>query len=152
MQVLPLGLAFIADRRPPPKNPGDPSVAVETEEDQTMANETDDVELTPIEKLAYPFLDHAVRIDTAKQNPADRDALVEVLESNVQLWMFYRNLIGNHFAEVTPETSEWLVKVSDFMTKAAIVLQKQPDEELLDKITVLNLNMSEKLLTMKKPE
>jgi hypothetical protein len=38
------------------------------------------------------------------------------------------------------------------MTKAAIVLQKQPDEELLDKITVLNLNMSEKLLTMKKPE
>ncbi len=117
-----------------------------------MANDTDDVELTPIEKLAYPFLDHAVRIDTAKQNPADRDALVEVLESNVQLWMFYRNLIGNHFAEVTPETSEWLVKVSDFMTKAAIVLQKQPDEELLDKITVLNLNMSEKLLTMKKPE
>ncbi len=116
-----------------------------------MPDQQDDVELTPIEKLAYPFLEHAVRIDTAKQNPQDRDALVEVLESNVQLWMFYRNLIGNHFGEITPETSEWLVKVSDFMTKAAIVLQKQADEELIDKITVLNLNMSEKLLTMKQP-
>ena len=42
-------------------------------------------DFTPQEQVAYPFLEAAVRIDTAKQNPTDKELLARVLDDNVAL-------------------------------------------------------------------
>ncbi|HYE00162.1 MAG TPA: flagellar biosynthesis regulator FlaF [Alphaproteobacteria bacterium] len=110
---------------------------------------TIDADLTPLEQLAFPFIQAAVRIDSAKQNPADREALVAVLDSTVAMWMFYKNYLGQNFSAVPEETKQMLVQLTDFTTKAAVFLRDNPDEGLLDRLIQLNLNMSEQILRTK---
>ncbi len=103
-------------------------------------------EFTPQEQVAYPFLEAAVRIDTAKQNPTDKALLSRVLDDNVALWLFFKNLLLNSDEEIAADTKSFLVQASEFMIKAAQLLQTEVDDELMGRLVSLNLNMSELLL------
>jgi len=102
--------------------------------------------LTPQEQVAFPFLEAAVRIDNAKQNLQDKELLSRVLDDNVALWLYFKNLLLNTREGVANETKAFLVQASEFMIKAAQVLQRECDEELMSRLVSLNLNMSELLL------
>ncbi len=103
-------------------------------------------EFTPQEQVAYPFLEAAVRIDTAKQNPDDKQLLEQVLDDNVALWLFFKNLLLNSRDEISVDTTDFLVQASEFMIKAAQLLRREFDDELMSRLVALNLNMSELLL------
>ena len=103
-------------------------------------------EMTPQEQVAYPFLEAAVRIDTAKQNPTDKDLLMRVLDDNVALWLFFKNLLLNSNDEIAEDTKSFLIQASEFMIKAAQLLLREVDDELMGRLVALNLNMSELLL------
>lgn len=103
-------------------------------------------EFTPQEQVAYPFLEAAVRIDTAKQNPTDKELLARVLDDNVALWLFFKNLLLNSTDEVAADTKNFLIQASEFMIKAAQLLLHEVDDELMGRLVSLNLNMSELLL------
>ena len=103
-------------------------------------------DLTPQEQVAYPFLEAAVRIDTAKQNPSDKELLARVLDDNVALWLFFKNLLLNSNDEVAADTKAFLIQASEFMVKAAQMLLREVDDELMGRLVALNLNMSELLL------
>jgi len=103
-------------------------------------------ELSPQEQVAFPFLEAAVRIDTAKQNPGDRDLLARVLDDNVALWLYFKNLLLNAEEEIAPDTKGFLIQASEFMIKAAQLLIREIDDELMGRLVALNLNMSELLL------
>ena len=103
-------------------------------------------QFTPQEQVAYPFLEAAVRIDTAKQNPGDRAALAQVLDDNVALWLFFKNLLINSEDGIAEDTKTFLMQASEFMIKAASLLLREVDDELMCRLVALNLNMSELLL------
>ena len=105
------------------------------------------VDLSPHQELAFPFLQTAVRIDQARQNPDDRDALMAVLESNALLWTHIKNYFAQNFNEIPHEYHDFLVRMSDFMMKSAIVLNRSMDLDLMDKLVSLNLNMCEQILS-----
>jgi len=102
--------------------------------------------LSPQEQVAFPFLEAAVRIDSAKQNLNDKELLARVLDDNVALWLYFKNLLLNTEEEIASETRSFLVQASEFMVKAAQVLQNETDEELISRLVAINLNMSELLL------
>ncbi len=103
-------------------------------------------EFTPQEQVAYPFLEAAVRIDTSKQNPEDKQLLEQVLDDNVALWLFFKNLLLNSRDDISNDTKDFLVQASEFMIKAAQLLRREFDDELMSRLVALNLNMSELLL------
>ena len=103
-------------------------------------------EFTPQEQVAYPFLEAAVRIDTAKQNPTDKELLARVLDDNVALWLFFKNLLINSEDGIAEDTKTFLMQASEFMIKAASLLLREVDDELMGRLVALNLNMSELLL------
>lgn len=103
-------------------------------------------ELSAHEQVAFPFLEAAVRIDTAKQNPGDKDLLARVLDDNVALWLYFKNLLLNADGEIAPDTKGFLIQASEFMIKAAQMLLREVDDELMGRLVALNLNMSELLL------
>jgi hypothetical protein len=103
-------------------------------------------ELSPQEQGAFPFLEAAVRIDTAKQHPNDRELLAQVLDDNVALWLYFKNLVIHTDQGVAEETKSFLIQASEFMVRAAHLLQREIDDELLGRLVALNLNMSELLL------
>ncbi len=105
------------------------------------------VDLSPHQELAFPFLQTAVRIDQARQNPDDREALMAVLEGNALLWTHIKNSFSQNFDEIPQEYHEFLMRMSDFMMKSAIVLNRSLDLDLMDKLVALNLNMCEQILT-----
>ncbi len=102
--------------------------------------------LSPQEQVAFPFLEAAVRIDSAKQNLDDKDLLLRVLDDNVALWLYFKNLLTNTEEEIAPETKAFLIQASEFMVRAAQLLQRETDEELISRLVAINLNMSELLL------
>ncbi|MBI1207952.1 MAG: hypothetical protein GC191_11775 [Azospirillum sp.] len=112
----------------------------------TTSESGTDSELTPIEQVAFPFLEAAVCIDAAKQHPENRDALIAMLDRNVSLWMFLRSYVEMNHDVLSEDIRKFLVQISDFMMKSAIVLQDQPDDDLVQKIIEMNLNMSEIIL------
>jgi len=103
-------------------------------------------ELSPQEQVAFPFLEAAVRIDSAKQNLGDKQLLAKVLDDNVALWLYFKNLLLNTNNDVANETKSFLVQASEFMIKAAQLLLREADDELLGRLVAINLNMSELLL------
>ena len=103
-------------------------------------------QFSPQEQVAYPFLEAAVRIDTAKQNPGDRALLAQVLDDNVALWLFFKNLLINSENDIADDTKKFLMQASEFMIKAASLLLREADDELMGRLVALNLNMSELLL------
>ncbi|MEI6559548.1 MAG: hypothetical protein WCO00_14180 [Rhodospirillaceae bacterium] len=103
-------------------------------------------DLSPQEQVAYPFLEAAVRIDTAKQNPSDKELLGRVLDDNVALWLFFKNLLLNSSEDIAADTKNFLIQASEFMIKAAQLLLQEVDDELMSRLVALNLNMSELLL------
>jgi len=103
-------------------------------------------ELSPQEQVAFPFLEAAVRIDSAKQNPTDKQLLAKVLDDNVALWLYFKNLLLNTNNDVAIETKNFLIQASEFMIKAAQLLLRDVDDELLGRLVAINLNMSELLL------
>ncbi len=105
------------------------------------------VDLSPHQELAFPFLQTAVRIDQARQNPDDREALMAVLESNALLWTHIKNSFSQNFDEIPQEYHEFLMRMSDFMMKSAVVLNRSLDLDLMDKLVALNLNMCEQILS-----
>ena len=102
--------------------------------------------LSPQEQVAFPFLEAAVRIDTAKQNLSDKDLLVQVLDDNVALWLYFKNLLLGTEQEIAEETKNFLIQASEFMVKSAQLLQREVDEDLISRLVTINLNMSELLL------
>lgn len=106
--------------------------------------------LTPEEQMAFPFLEAAIRIDAAKQNPNDRDLLTQVMDDNVALWLYLKNLLVHSGDGINEETKGFLFQASEFMIKAAQILLTHVDDDLMDRLVSLNLNMSE-LLLQKKP-
>ncbi|MCB9948849.1 MAG: hypothetical protein H6842_13680 [Rhodospirillaceae bacterium] len=108
------------------------------------------VDLSPHQELAFPFLQSAVQIDQARQNPDDRDALMAVLENNALLWTHIKTYFSGHFDEIPSEYREFLVRMSDFMMRSAIVLNRSMDLDLMDKLVALNLNMCEQILSAQK--
>ena len=102
--------------------------------------------LSPQEKVAFPFLEAAVRIDSAKQNIGDKALLLQVLDDNVALWLYFKNLLINTQEEIAPETKTFLIQASEFMVKAAQILQRESDDELMARLVAINLNMSELFL------
>lgn len=105
--------------------------------------------LTPEEQMAFPFLKAAIRIDSAKQNPTDKDLLAQVMDDNVALWLYLKNLLASSGEDINEDTRKFLVQASEFMIKAAQILLSQVDEDLMDRLVSLNLNMSELLLKKK---
>ena len=102
--------------------------------------------LSPQEEAAFPFLEAAVRIDAAKQDLSDKALLAQVLDDNVALWLYFKNLLLNTPEEVATDTKTFLIQASEFMVKAAQLLQRECDEELIGRLVAINLNMSELLL------
>ncbi len=102
--------------------------------------------LSPQEQVAFPFLEAAVRIDTAKQNLSDKDLLIQVLDDNVALWLYFKNLLLGTDQEIAEETKNFLIQASEFMVKSAQLLQREVDEDLISRLVTINLNMSELLL------
>ncbi len=103
-------------------------------------------ELTTRELAAYPFLEAAVRIDTAKQNPDNKEMLALVLDDNVALWVYFKHLLLNSTEGVTEETRDHFIEISEFMIKAARRLLHEIDMELMDWLVTINLNTSERML------
>ncbi len=103
-------------------------------------------ELTTRELAAFPFLEAAVRIDTAKQNPDNKELLILVLDDNVALWMYFKHLLLNSPDGLSEEARAHFIDISEFMIKAARRLFQEIDLELLDWLVTLNLNMSERML------
>ncbi|MEI8395467.1 MAG: hypothetical protein WCF85_12070 [Rhodospirillaceae bacterium] len=103
-------------------------------------------DLSPQEQIAFPFLEAAVRIDTAKQHPNDKELLARVLDDNVALWLYFKNVLLNAEGEVASETKGFLVQASEFMIKAAQLLLRETDDALMGRLVAMNLNMSELLL------
>lgn len=103
-------------------------------------------QLSPQEELAFPFLEAAIGIDTAKQQPDDAELLGKVLDNNVALWLYFKNLLTASEAGLPMETQVFLIQASEFMIKAAQLLLTHVDEELMNRLITLNLNMSELLL------
>ena len=112
-----------------------------------MTSPLTSVDLSPHQELAFPFLQAAVRIDHARQHPNDRDALMAVLEGNALLWTHIKNYFSQNFDEIPDEYHDFLIRMSDFMMKSAIVLNRSMDLDLMDKLVALNLNMCEQILT-----
>ena len=102
--------------------------------------------LTPQEQIAFPFLEAAVRIDTAKQHPGDKELLAQVLDDNVALWLYFKNLLLNAEEQIATDTKSFLIQASEFMIKSAQVLLQEADEELMSRLVALNFNMSELML------
>ena len=102
--------------------------------------------LTPQEQIAFPFLEAAVRIDTAKQHPGDKELLAQVLYDNVALWLYFKNLLLNAEEQIATDTKSFLIQASEFMIKSAQVLLQEADEELMSRLVALNFNMSELML------
>jgi len=102
--------------------------------------------LSPAEQIAFPFLESAVLIDNAKQDPHNRSALLAVLDRNVSLWLYLRSQVEHNPESLPPDLGPFLVQISEFLIKSLVVLEDQADEELLQKIIQLNLNMSELIL------
>ena len=107
-----------------------------------------DNELSPLEELAFPFLQAAVRLDTVKQHLDQCDDMFWMIDSNAALWTYFKGHVSEHFENVPQETTELLDRISDFMTKASIVLRREPSEELVDRMIQLNLNFSEQILSL----
>jgi hypothetical protein len=107
-----------------------------------------EAELSPLEELAFPFLQAAVRLDTVKQNLDHCDEMLWMVDSNAALWTYFRGHVSEHFQNIPRETTELLDRISDFMTKASIVLRREPSEELVDRMIQLNLNFSEQILSL----
>ncbi|MEI6984705.1 MAG: flagellar biosynthesis regulator FlaF [Rhodospirillaceae bacterium] len=103
-------------------------------------------DLSPQQQVAFPFLEAAVRIDTAKQNPANRALLAQVLDDNVALWLYFKNLLLDSEGEIASDTKTFLIQASEFMIKSAQLLLREADDELMSRLVALNLNMSELLL------
>lgn len=116
-----------------------------------MSQTSESTDLNPVEQLAFPFIKSAIQIDAAKQDPSNREALVSVLENNVALWMFMKNYLTENFRDVPEDTRKFLVQMSEFMVKAALFLQENPNENLMDRLVTINLNMSERILENQKP-
>ena len=98
------------------------------------------------EQFALPFLYSAVRIDQACQNGFSLCQLDPVLDRNVALWLYFKNLMQHTEPEIAVEFMPFLVRASKFMVSAATLLRLEADEELLSHVVSINLNMSELLL------
>ena len=105
--------------------------------------------LSQQEEMAFPFIEAAIGIDTAKQRPDDKDLLVKVLDNNVSLWLYFKNLLTQDENGLSRDTQAFLIQASEFMIKAAQLLLNQVDDELMNRLITLNLNMSELLLQNK---
>lgn len=105
-----------------------------------------------IDDMALPFLDMAEKIEAARLNGADADAWRAVFETNLFLWRFIGNFLPRHFSEdVSPEMTELLQKIGNFMTKVTVAMLEEEDRDdaLLDKVVKLNLNMCDQILALR---
>ena len=103
-------------------------------------------EFSTSERMAFPFLEAAVRIDQLRQSSLDKEALREALNENVALWFLLKNHVLNTEPDTTADHVDHIVKVSNFMAKAAICLINSYDDSLMDHMVKMNLNMCERLL------
>ncbi|MEI7610904.1 MAG: hypothetical protein WCJ64_26265 [Rhodospirillaceae bacterium] len=103
-------------------------------------------ELSLNEQMAYPFLEMAVRVDTAIQNRGDNANLASIMSDNVVLWIFFKNLINNSTQNASEGVASHISEISEFMTKASKFITYEADTELMGRLVALNLNMSEMLL------
>ncbi len=100
-------------------------------------------ELTENEEMAYPFLESAVRLDQALQDPSNDVNLCEALDNNVALWLLLKNHFMNTNLDVPQEMLTHVIQLSNFAIKAAISIQQSYDHRLLEHLINMNLNMSE---------
>jgi hypothetical protein len=103
-------------------------------------------DLSPREQLAYPFLEIAIRIDSALQNLSDSELLANVIADNVALWLYFKEVQLPAIEEVSAGTVALVAQVNDFLIQAADELRQKVDLELLERLVAINLNMSEILL------
>lgn len=108
----------------------------------------DEPRLTLNEELALPFLQTAVEIDQARQNPADHQGLIAVLANNAMLWSHLRSQFSRNDEGLSAEAISFLGDMTRFMIKSTILLSREADQSYLDKLVQINLHMCEQLLSL----
>ena len=100
------------------------------------------------EELAFPFLQTAIQMDQARQDPNNHAGLVSVLANNAMLWTHLKSQCANNIGMANAEALKFLGDMTNLMIKSTILLSREADEAYLDKLVQINLNMCEQLLTL----
>ena len=107
-------------------------------------------ELSPVEELAYPFLELAVKIDAAIQTGADRETVARLAADNAALWLYFKDVQVPTISIVSLDALSLVAQVTDFLIRVAEQARQEINQELLGRVVSINLNMCEVLL--KSPE
>ena len=100
------------------------------------------------EELDFPFLQTAIQMDQARQDPSNHAALVSVLADNAMLWTHLKSQCANTIGMANAEALKFLGDMTNLMIKSTILLAREADQAYLDKLVQINLNMCEQLLTL----
>jgi|GEM_PF-4236983 len=103
-------------------------------------------ELSPVEELAFPFVQAAVRMNEMKDKEEARSDLLEAVNRNAALWMYFEKQVAPSAMELKDEARELVARLSKFMLNSSVVLGREYSQELVDRIIDINLNMSEQIL------
>ena len=105
-------------------------------------------QLSLSEELAFPFLQTALEIDKAGENPDDRHGLIAVMANNAMLWTHLKTQFSRSSEGISGDYIKYLAEMSQFMIKSTFVAAREADRTFLDKVIQINLNMCEQLLTL----
>lgn len=103
-----------------------------------------------IDDMAQPFLDIAERLEAARLNETDDETWVAILETNMFLWRFTANFLPRQMpADMPAGLGDLLHRISRFMKQAGYELQRDRNDDLINRVIELNLNMCDQILAMR---
>lgn len=102
---------------------------------------------SPRETEGRALLEAARRLTAAKQEPVDRNAMLETVRLNWRLWTIFQSEASSPDSPLPEEIKINVIKLCNFVDKHTVQILSDADPDKLDVLININRNIAAGLLT-----
>lgn len=102
---------------------------------------------SPRETEGRALLEAARRLTSVKQEPVDRDKLLETVRLNWRLWTIFQSEASSPESPLPNDIKANVIKLCNFVDKHTVQILSDADPEKLDVLININRNIAAGLLT-----
>jgi flagellar biosynthesis regulator FlaF len=95
---------------------------------------------------AFGLAHAALMLDQARADRADKVAMCEALDKNLQLWVAIKTLVNLDSCQLSEELKENLRRLTEFVADTTFTYGIEIPDGVIDALTRINLQISEGLL------
>lgn len=102
---------------------------------------------SPRETEGRALLEAARRLDSSRQQPFDKNAMLETVRLNWRLWTIFQSEASSPESPLPDDIKENVIKLCNFVDKHTVQILSDADPDKLDVLININKNIAAGLLT-----